>query len=288
MVEHLITKIGESYSMLELFGTADWKRAYRRAVFQLHPDRCSHAGAASALVRLNELRYTAEHGRALKDDAGALTAFDTEVRFAGGYGLLVRSYENYQKLRVLRNGAAKHFQQMIPERLSLDRELVATWQERAVPLTGRQLPLHHVNWILSRLLEFCAWLAQEGYVHGGLHPSSVWVVPKTHGILIPSFYHLSRRGATVKTISAAYQHWYPTELFTKKRAVSAIDLEMAKRLAAYLLGDPSGSGVVLRREMPGPVTDFLLTYHDDAFTCYDDYRRLLKQHFKRKFYPLAV
>ncbi|MEM1214582.1 MAG: hypothetical protein AAGJ82_02770 [Bacteroidota bacterium] len=282
----LISKIHRIHSIRELFGTSDWKRAYRQAVSRLHPDRCTYPGSVNALIRLNELRRRAERGQLLQDDAGELTAFDHAINFRGDYAGLVRSYENYQKLKQLRNAAAGHFHRFLPETYVLRSELRADYPARIAALNGRQFPLHHVNWILSRLLEFCAWLAQESYVHAGLHPGSIWLVPKTHGILIPSFYHLTRRGGRLKTISATYQHWYPANTFTEKRAHSAIDLEMAKRTAAYLLGDRSGSGVLLRRDLPGPVTDFLLAYHEDAYACYDEFRQLLRQHFTPKYYPL--
>jgi hypothetical protein len=172
--------------------------------------------------------------------------------------------------------------------MELEESLTASWKPLAVPLSGRQLPLHHVNWLLSRLLEFCAWLSQEGYVHGGLHPESIWLVPKTHGIIIGSFYHLKRRGTRISTVSANYQHWYPATVFKDKQAVTQTDLEMCKRTAAYLLGDKSGSGVMLRKTQPPKMVDFLLATHTDAYQCYDEFRHLLKVEFEAKFHPLKI
>ncbi|MEL7221682.1 MAG: hypothetical protein AAGJ93_10210 [Bacteroidota bacterium] len=284
----LIKKIFKSRRIGEVFGTKDWKRAYRAAVFQLHPDRTDHPGGATALIRLNELRAAHERGKHLADDAGELKAFDWGVRFEGGRSLLETSLDNFNKLAVLRNRAAQHFQQYLPQKMYLDRYLTAEWKPFAVSLSGQQLPLHHVNWLLSRLLEFCAWLSQEGYVHCGLHPESVWLIPKTHGIIVGSFYHLKRRGTRLSTISANYQYWYPTKILEDKLAITQTDLEMSKRLAAYLLGDRSGSGVTLRKTQPPPIVDFLLATHTDAYQCYDEFRQILQSEFDNKFYKLEI
>lgn len=285
-LENLIQNIHRAHRIGELFVSADWKRAYRAAVLQLHPDRCSHPEAAGALIRLNDLRAAHERGKLLVDDAGNLRAFDWGARFEGDRALLEQSQLNYNKLAVLRNRSAQHFQRFLPDHLSLEKNLTASWSAVATALSGRSFPLHHVNWILSRMLEFCAWLSQESYVHGGLHPESIWLVPKTHGIIVGSFYHLQRKGARLTTVSANYQHWYPTAVFADKQAITQTDLEMCKRTAAYLLGDKSGSGVSLKKTQPPAIVDFLLATHTDAYQCYDDFRQLLKAEFETKFHPM--
>ncbi len=289
-VEQLIHSISKSHQIGDVFGTSDWRKAYRSAVMLLHPDRCLNPAAAAALIRLNELRAAQEHGLKLYDDAGELRVFGENVRFEGDTALLSVSAMRYEQLSSLRNPSARHFKQYLPGSMAMnaDNHLVTSWPASVIPLSGRVFPLHHVNWILSRLLEFCAWLAQEGFVHAGLHPESVCIVPKTHGIKIISFYHLQRRGAPLKTVSAAYQHWYPTSVFRDKCATSFIDIEMSKRLAAYLLGDPSGTGVALRGRQPPEMVDFLLATHTDAYQCYDAFRQLLTKHHPAKFHPLMA
>ena len=145
-----------------------------------------------------------------------------------------------------------------------------------------------MNWILSRLLEIAAWFAQEGIVHGGINPKSVFLVPETHGIIISSFYHLKRIGQPLETISASYQNWYPATIFTKKVAETAIDLEGCKRTAAYLLGDTSGLGVKLKKTHLPAFVDFLLDRHTNAYDCYREYRALLKRYFEQRFRPLHL
>ena len=131
-------------------------------------------------------------------------------------------------------------------------------------------------------------MAQEGYVHCGINPESVFIVPETHGIIITSFYHLSLDDGRLRTISAKYQNWYPTEIFKEKRAKSIIDLELCKRTAAYLLGDKSGLGIKLKKTHNKDFINFLLNSHSNAFECYQAYRKMLKRNFEEKYHHLSL
>lgn len=287
-LDELIQKINNSHGIGELFGRENWKKAYRLAMMQLHPDKTNRADAIAALYKLNKMRAAYEKGYQFQDDAGEMQTTNHSVVFQGSHLLLNQSLVNYKRLTVLRNRAALHFHSYLPETMIAEDGLKANWPVAAFSLSGRKFPQRHVQWILSRLLEFGAWLAQEGYVHAGLHPESIWVVPKTHGIIIGSFYHLKRRGAKLETVSGKYKNWYPTDVFTYKKAYSGIDVEMIKRTAVYLLGDQSGAGVKLKKTVTPALLDFLLSEHQDVFQCYDEYRKLLKRNFKNEFHSMNI
>ncbi|MCB0571760.1 MAG: hypothetical protein KDC66_18455 [Phaeodactylibacter sp.] len=288
-IQALIGKISRAAMLADVFDVADARRQYRAAVLLLHPDRCPLPEAAVALRRLNELKEAFEKGGNLEDDAGPFRMGQRQAHFSGNQELLEASYGNYLRLKSRNSPAALHFQRYLPEAMALSAgKLAATFPLRALPLSGLSLPQEHVNWILSRLLEACAWLSQEGFVHGGISPESVFVVPETHGIILGSFYHTAFRDGMVRTVSARYRHWYPPGLFKSKRADTATDLELCKRTAAYLLGDRSGLGVRLLKTHNKAFVDFLLARHSDAYQCYDEYRGLLKRTFDNKFHPLTL
>lgn len=284
----LIKAIKKASYLAEVVDITKWKKEYRTAVKLLHPDLCDIDGAEAAMIKLNRLKEVYENGQIITDDAGEYRLKDNVVHFFGDDGLLRASHRNFLTLKRLHDKSALHFQRYLPHFMENGNPLKVHLQHRAVPLKGLQLPQGHVNWILSRLLEVCAWMSQEGYVHGGINPESVLVVPETHGIILTSFYHLKRKDMPLDTISARYQHWYPSEIFNHKRAITTIDLECSKRLAAYLLGDISGSGVRLKKTHNADYIDFLLDAHDNAFQCYDLYRKMLKKNFKRKFLDLKL
>lgn len=287
-ISHLIHQIMSAQSMLALFPSGNVKKQYRDTVKLLHPDLCSVPGASEALIHLNELRLKHEKGRVITDDAGSVWTQNKEAIFRGNLSLLNTSYLQYQNLKNLNSTAAKHFHLYLPERMVLTDVLQLKFPFRALPLHHLQLPQEHVNWVLSRLLEVAAWLAQEGLVHGGINPRSIYILPETHGIMITSFYHMQGKGDRLKSISAAYRNWYPKQVFTEKRAATLIDLECCKRTAAYLLGDRSGMGVKLKQTHLPEFIDFLLDRHENAYACYNEYRNLLQRHFEDRFVPLQL
>lgn len=287
--QELIDKINNASHLGEVLVLNDWKKQYGEMARLLHPDLCTIPGGADAFARLNALKEGWEKGYRFSDDAGAVRAQNTTITIVGDPKLLLQSYRNYGYLKSLRHPAAQHFHRYLPESMTLDGEaLTLQLRHRAAPLTGLTLPQGHANWILSRLLEFNTWLAQEGWTHCGINPESVLVVPETHGIILSSFYHLTPLEGAVKTISAKYKHWYPNALFVDKKALPMIDLELSKRTIVTLLGDPSGMGVKLQKTHNPAMIDFLLTAHTDAFECYDKYRKLLDKHFPKKFLPLNL
>ncbi|HSY75882.1 MAG TPA: hypothetical protein VK890_03430, partial [Bacteroidia bacterium] len=71
-------------------------------------------------------------------------------------------------------------------------------------------------------------------------------------------------------------------------ATSAVDLEMVKRVAIYLLGDQSGLGVKLRKTHNADFINFLIKRDDDPYNTYKEYRELLKKNFESKFHVLNI
>lgn len=287
-IQILIQKILKANDFTAVIDSRDWKATYRDMVRWLHPDRCRVEGAVNALIHLYQLRETFEKGQQKQDDAGQFRVKDMEAVHRGKLDLLKLSYTNYVNLKTRNDDAARHFHRYLPVSMALTDKLSVRFQHRSASLSGLELPQQHVLWILSRLLESCAWFAQIGYVHGGINPESIYVVPKTHGIIFGSFYHFTRIDGRLKTISAKYKNWYPDAVFDTKRASTVIDLELCKRTAAYLLGDTSGTGVKLLKTHNKAFINFLLDTHTDAFSCYDAYRTMLKQNFKRKFHELKL
>ena len=288
--KNLILNIQRAKKLSDVLNVSHLKKEYRLVVKLLHPDLCSHNlnEAVEALIKLNQLKEAFFQGALLNDDAGIFRATDKMLFFSGKKSWLQRSYNNYFVLKNIRIRAALHFHQYLPETMNLEGDLKVYLTKRAIPISGLELPQKHVNWILSRLLEVVAWLSQEGYVHAGIHPESILVVPETHGIVLTSFYHLTQKNQRLKSISATYQHWYPEEVFWKKQAIPLIDIELCKRTAAYLLGDKSGIGVSLKKTHHIAFINFLLKRHTNAYHCYDEYRSLLDENFEKKFWPLEI
>lgn len=285
----LLEKILAAKSLQDILDINNLDKEFDLLIKQIHPDRCSLPKAHEATCKLNELRNVFKKGKVYGDDVGEYRTNGFTIHFSGDIALLKKSLDMYRQLKSRKDTASLHFHTYLPEHMEIKGNILyATLSHRAIPLSQLQLPQEHVNWILSRMLECVAWFAQIGYVHAGLTPESVFVVPETHGIIIPSFYHMTPLGRPLKTISGRYQHWYPASTFDKKIAQELIDIELAKKVAIYLSGDPSGSGVRLKKTHHPQFVDFVVRQHDNSFTAFTKYRALLDKYFEKKFYPLNV
>ena len=288
----LIARVLASAHPAQVLPRLNYRAEYHRLVRQLHPDVCALPGAAEAVARLNHYATQLAALDRPTDDAGPVQVLpDGRLRFTGEVALLRQSVANYQRLLALRDAASAHFGRYLPSSLAWEGEalLLNPASARAVPLAGLVLPPEHVAWVLSRLLELVAWLHQSGYVHAGLVPESLALVPETHGLVVLSFYHLTSLGGPLTTISGRYRPWYPDAVFANKRATPGIDLALVQRTAVTLLGDPSGYGVRLRGTVDERLLTFLLTPHHEAYQAFDDYRWLLRQLYPvPTFHPLTL
>ncbi|MGI4737121.1 MAG: hypothetical protein ACRYG7_18275 [Janthinobacterium lividum] len=286
-----IARILTSTHAEQVLPRASYRAEYHRLVRVLHPDVCALPGAAEAVIRLNA--YVAQLAAldTPTDDAGRLRVLpDHRVRFEGDPALLRRSVANHQRLLALRDPASTHFRQYLPVALAWEGPaLLLTPPAWVVPLAGLVLPPEHVAWVLSRLLELTAWLHQRHFVHAGLVPEALALVPDTHGLVLLSAYHLTTLGGPLTTISGKYKPWYPDAVFADKRATPGLDLALVQRTAVALLGDASGHGVRLRGTVDERLLTFLLTPHHDAFAAFEQYRRLLRQLYPvPAFHPLIL
>ena len=229
---------------MDILDTNHLEVEYKRISKAIHPDVCTHPHAAKAMSKLNALKREFIEGKAFQDDAGLVKSNGKTVRFYGDPALQRVSLLNYLRLKGFKDKASRHFQQYLPARSAVeDDALVMELDTRAVPLRELmdkmgKVPQHHVNWILSRMLEFSAWLSQMGYVHAGLNPESVFVVPQSHGIVVTSFYFMVPEGDRMTQISGKYHPWYPHSVFTEKIARSLIDLELCKKNSGLPAGRP--------------------------------------------------
>jgi hypothetical protein len=284
-----IVAILKAKKIEDILDISNVKSEFDRLIKLVHPDRCSLPQAHDASSKLITLRDVFEKGRAYTDDIGQYHTNGYFADFSGEKDFLTRSLANYKRLKFLKDPTSKHFQRYLPEDMEMRGDILhLTFAQRAVPLCALQLPQEHVNWILSRMLEYIAWFSQMGYVHAGITPESIFVVPETHGIIFTSFYHMTEIDRSLTTISAKYKHWYPSCTFDDKKAVPLIDIELAKKIAISLLGDPSGSGVRLKKTHNKEFIDFVIRQHEDAYDTFKQYRALLDRLFEKKFYPLDI
>lgn len=286
---HIISIINKAHHLGQVLNTQNEKEEFRRIATIVHPDRATTPGAADAMAKLNQLRKEFLLGKILTDDAGSFHSNGYWIKHAGDDKSLRRSFVHYRKLKSRSTPSSRHFHQYLPSKVNMvEDELHLSFNQRIVHLQNLKLPGKHIRWILSRMLEFAAWISQEGYVHAGLTPESISIVPKTHGIVVHSFYHLKPRESKLDTLSGRFLKWYPTSVFKEKRAIPLIDTEMAKRTAVYLFGETSGNAAKLKRTEEPAFVSFLLKTHRNAYEAFSEYRDLIDKVYGRSFHPLDL
>lgn len=287
----LIEKINNASKIEDVLSIVNFKQEFNAILKEIHPDVCSLNGSSEATLKMNEWKSIIENGRVFKDDCGSFKTNGYWVEFESEEKNVKWSLENYNILMKLNSDSDKHFQKYIPSSgVDLGSGKIRfNFDKRAIPLSGLDLSQEHVNWVLNRIFEYCTYLEQIGMVHCGINPESIFIVPETHGIQVCSFYHLTKIGNKVGTVSGKYYNWYPSQLLKTKIASSSIDIELAKKTAIYLLGDKSGSGIKLRKTHNSNFIDFLIK-QDNKFS-YDvmsEYKQLLKDNFKSEFHLLTI
>lgn len=290
--QQIIEIVNNAKSYVEVFPDLfNYKTTFVEYIKQIHTDVCKLEGADKASSKLIEFKDLIENGKEHKDDAGIVTYFPDHCLIKGDKKLLKVSLDNYKKLVSFKSTNDLPFRKYLPKQIEFEGDnLKISFDKRAIPLSFvGKLPQEHVNWILSRLLEICGWFDKIGYSHAGLNLDSVYIVPENHGIMIVSFYHLTKIEQNLKTISGRYKSFYPYIIFAQKKATSFIDIELSKRIATFLLGDPSGNGTMLLKTFNKDFINFLLTYDTrDSFCILKTYRELLNKNFEKKFYSLII
>lgn len=286
----LIEKISKAHKIEDVLAISNFKNEFNAILKEIHPDVCADVGAEDAMSKMNVWRDIFENGKEYTDDAGTFKTNYYWAEFKPSTANHNWSIENYRIFQGLNTKRDQNFFKYLPKECKVygDGSYKFFFEHRAIPLSGLTIPQEHVNWVLNRLMEYCAFLNEIGMSHCGLNPESVFIVPENHGIQICSFYHMTRYGNKVGTISGKYSHWYPTEMFNTKIATPIIDLELSKHIAAYLLGERAGIATKLRKTHNEDFINFLLTHHTQSYEAFAQYRALLKKNFKKQFHHLTI
>lgn len=258
--------------------------SYKGLMKWVHPDLNKDPRATDASAKLAKL---------VKDHTVGLTFTDDSGNYLCNY-----HWANYcGNLSVVDQGRKMQKKVLSTSTMQLKRYMPYSWEDdykivfldRALPLSGLTLPQDHVNWVVSRLLEFCMLVHHHtGTAHLGLTPDNIFIVPETHGVSVSGFYHATKLGDRMQTISAKYKSWYPASALASKKASEYVDIQMVKRIGAYLLGDRSGLGNKLIRTHNKDFVAFLTSYHDNSRDAFKAYREMIDKNFAKQFIHLNI
>lgn len=114
-------------------------------------------------------------------------------------------------------------------------------------------------WIWRRLLWALGGAHEQGVVHGAVLPQHVLIHPKMHGVVLVdwcySLTQVDNKYPPLKAVVRASRAWYPSSVFAKTPVTEQLDVVMAARTMAYLLG-----GDPISMNMPGNVPELMRRY----------------------------
>jgi hypothetical protein len=281
-VKELVKKILSAKSIKELVDINDYATSWKNIMKQIHPDVYKESDASTVSARFMQLKDLWENGWVFDDDSGTVRIKEDIITFEGTADLIKKSQQNYERIYRMAND---NFKRYLPNKFIGN---TVTLDDNFLSLKDVDLPEEHARWVLSRLLEFSGYMESVGYVHAGLTLDSFLVNPKTHGIKVISFYHMKPINSKLETVSAKFYRLYPSAVFDKKLAEPKIDLELAKRTICFILGDKSGMGVKLKKTVSAPFIEFLLKTNSNSIEAFIEWRKLLKDNYESKFYPLEL
>jgi len=224
-----------------------------------------------------------------QDDNCNIEFSDSKIVIKGERDILEKSLANYKIIKNLSKG--HHFENYLPRSMKFDADnnLEIKLTDKAVPLSKIQnLEQIHANWILSRMIEFVALISKFNYTHLGINPDSIYVVPKTHGILPITFYHMKKLGDRIDNdVSNKYYLYYPSNVLSNNKASYFIDFELAKRtIASCMTGSLSPA---MKEKYNSDFVDFLLNFNkENPKEVFEKYRKIISNNFEKKFHEFKI
>jgi len=300
----MVEEILKAAHLMQICSPHNWEQEFKKLVMKYHPDKWNDPRATDVISKLTGLKQDFIKGWNLTDDNGVYISNGYVHSWIGDEKVrklcTTKRKEFFKKLSfVYEKDALNHFlKYLCPEPATENNtQTKIITDKRFIPLSKVHTLLQsdpnryrHVNWIFSRMVEFCAMTSSIEINHMGINPDSVFIDPKDHSIKVMTFYHSTPFGKKIETISGRWSTFYPADVFAKKISFPGIDITLAKKTAIYLLGDNSGSGVMLRRnkDINPHVLEYLMTPETDGRDAMPNWRKVLKNNFKSEFLTLNI
>lgn len=112
-------------------------------------------------------------------------------------------------------------------------------------------------WMFKRTLAGIGFAHTKGVIHGATIPTHVLVHPTEHGAKIIDWSYSTTVDDRIKGYSAAYEAYYPPEVFRKERPTARTDIYMAGKCAWALIGGDVVRNELPTTETPKEIVDFL-------------------------------
>ena len=120
----LINKALSAKKPSDLF-TDNWKEEHRAYSKLIHPDLCKDSRAGNAMAIINQLKDIIVNGTQYVDETGTFKVYEKKIVYDindDNRKLILKSVENYRRLKNLTDNASLNFHRYLPESMILAKD----------------------------------------------------------------------------------------------------------------------------------------------------------------------
>ena len=282
-MQHLIDTILSAKSSYELFPDEDSTKSYRRLA-KVHPDICKEPKAEEAFLRLQTLYDIHKNGSTFVSDLGTVTYYEYgKIVIKGKKFILETNLLWWNKLRKI-----EHLIEYLPKEAYLedDETLIMKYNGYLRNPSELKIPMVHINWMISRMLEFVGFCFINGIYHNSMNPKAILINPVTHSVIIINYLHCTLVPNPPTTAYKEYASWYKD-----KDSVDALNFNLIAKTAISLMGDKTGIGnkLLLEKEVNKVVLKFLQERRTSPIPyTYLEYKKMLLTVYENKFIKYEI
>jgi hypothetical protein len=150
----------------------------------------------------------------------------------------------------------------------------------------------HVAWMLSRMFHHASYFEVTQFSHQDLSLDTLFVCPEHHTVcVLGGWWYATPFGRKPIALPSRTINNAPSELLAEKLAMRGTDSELIKLTARELLGNANGIHLVLDKEIPSQMTNWLrISGKRSAIDDYTQWREkvVLDSFGKRKFRIMPI
>lgn len=156
---------------------------------------------------------------------------------------------------------------------------------------GGRIDPRHAAWIVSGMLNLLSFLSMSRLTVNGLTPATVWANPIRHRVsFLGGWWYGAERGKPITHLPPFAHSYAGRDLLREKRATPILDIECARAIGRFALGDVSGGSFRLRSDIPDAIAQFLRSpSRADAIAEYESwYNSLHDSYGPRQFHKCDI
>ncbi|MTH95069.1 J domain-containing protein [Roseibium sp. RKSG952] len=273
------------------------KKRFHRLAMTWHPDRSSDPKSGDVLQKLIELKEVAlrgclkvvRHEVLLKTDedktfrlnflkenlteAGRILIGTNTVTFIhrpdlGDIGRAEK--ERVENLKFANDMMRKQMRTLLPCTIKssalkdgghftvMERPAGSVFLKDLIEYHGGQMPVRHVAWIVSGLMNIACYLEWAGLVHGAISPEALTIQPEKHSVhLLGGWGFVTKIGERPIALPGRTTEVYPKIAVKGQAATPEIDASLIRNVALDCLGKSHGGQLLTEGTVPKPFANWI-------------------------------